>query len=206
MANIVVLIRSLLIFLVIYLLNNPSVVARIAGLIVLVLVALMDWLDGYLARRLKIDSKLGGLLDTLGDRITENLLFIFFAYKYLIPLFVPLIFVARSFMADFIRAQCYANGIGTFSINKSKLGVFFVSSRPSRVLYLFSKISIFFLGGAVLIVESIMAGYQWDLYRLLMVLKQVVYYGAVFVLIFNIIRFLLLIYDSRSILKDTFIK
>ncbi len=33
---------------------------------------LMDWLDGYAARRLGCESKVGGLLDIVGDRIAEK--------------------------------------------------------------------------------------------------------------------------------------
>jgi len=146
MANLVVLIRSLMIFIVIYFFKVPSLRTRVWGLIFLILVALLDWLDGYIARKCKIESKIGALMDTLGDRLTENLLCIFFAYMRLIPLFMPLVFVARSFVADFIRYQSFTSGTSTFSINKSKLGMMLVASRPSRVLYLVSKIAVFFSG------------------------------------------------------------
>lgn len=206
MANLVVLIRVLLIFLVIYLFKLYSLKVRIWGLIFLVVVALLDWLDGYVARKYNIESKMGAVLDTLGDRITENLLCIFFAYMGIVPLFMPLVFVARSFMADFIRNQSLSNGIGTFSINKSKLGMMLVASKPSRAIYLISKISVFFLAGLVLVVESIITTYNLDLEVYLNSLRQFVYYGAEFVVLFNIIRFILLIYDSRFILRNTFIK
>lgn len=205
-ANLVVLIRSLLIFLVIYLFKLTSLRARVWGLIFLVMGALLDWLDGYIARRFKIESRLGAVLDTLGDRITENLLCIFFAYMGLIPLFMPLVFVSRSFVADFIRHQALAKGISTFSINKSKLGKMLVASRPSRALYLVSKIAVFFLAGLVLVIESAIKTYNLNPGLDLNSLRQFVYYAAEFVVLFNIIRFILLIYDSRFVLKESFNK
>lgn len=206
MANLVVLIRSLMVFLVIYFFKLPSFKARVWGLIFLVVLAGLDWLDGYVARRYKIESKLGAALDTLGDRITENLLCIFFAYMRIVPLFMPLVFVSRSFVADFIRQQSFNSGIGTFSIHKSKLGMMLVASRPSRVLYLVSKISVFFLAGLVLVAEGAAAAYNLDIGAYSGQLRQFVYYMAELVVLFNIVRFILLIYDSRFILKESFNK
>ncbi len=206
MANLVVLVRSLLIFLVIYLFKLSSLNARVWGLIFLVITAVLDWLDGYVARKYKIESKLGAVIDTLGDRITENLLCVFFAYMHLVPLIMPLVFVARSFAADFIRHQSFTNGIGTFSINKSMLGRMLVASRTSRALYLISKIAVFFLAGLALVMESAIAAYNLDLHLYLTSLKHFVYYTAEFVVLFNIVRFVLLVYDSRFVLKENFNK
>jgi len=181
-----------------------SLLWKAIGLGLLIFIALLDWIDGYIARKYTISSKLGGLIDTLGDRITENLLLIFFAYKQLIPLPVPLIFIARSFVADFIRYLGHQNGISTFSINRSKLGIIFVASRTSRVLYLILKIAIFFLGGAILVIETLIVDHGFDLHALLMNLTYFIFYGSIALVLFNLLRFVLLVYDSRFILKRTF--
>lgn len=203
-ANFIVVFRSLLVFVIILFFSLDSTLWRIAGLVLLVFIALLDWVDGYVARRYNISSRLGGLLDTLGDRITENLLLIFFAYKQAIPVAVPLIFVARSFIADFIRYICFQNNMSTFSINKSRLGIIFVASRTSRVAYLVLKIAIFFLGGAILVMESAIPAGTCSSSTLLLFLRDTMYYGSIFLVLFNLLRFGLLIYDSRSILKETF--
>jgi len=204
LANIIVIFRSILVFLVIFLLNSQAVIPRISGFVLLILIVVMDWFDGYVARRFSISSKVGALMDTLGDRITENLLLVFFAYKQLIPIAVPLIFIARSFASDFIRFLSYRNGITTFEINKSKLGIFFVASKPSRVLYLVFKIVIFSLAGFVLVVESLISIYRLDLHVFLANSQHVLFYGSIILVIFNLLRFILLVYDSRFILKETF--
>lgn len=206
MANLVVFIRSLLIFLVIYLFSVYSFGSRVTGLILLIIVALLDWADGHIARRCRIASRIGGALDTLGDRITENLLLIFFTYVRIIPLFVPLVFVARSFLADFVRYQFLGNGVDTFLINKSRLGMLLVASRPSRTLYLISKISVFFLAGSILVIESAIASYNIDLHVFLGNLRDIVFYGSIFVVLFNIVRFALLIYDARYLLRENFLR
>jgi len=205
-ANIIVIFRSALVFIIILFLSLNSLLWKAVGLGLLILIAILDWIDGYIARKYDISSKLGGLIDTLGDRITENLFLIFFAYKQLIPVAIPLIFVARSFIADFIRYQAYQNDISTFSINKSRLGILFVSSRISRVLYLVFKIIIFFLGGLIFVVESIIITHGFDLHVLLTNLKYTIFYGSIVLVLFNLLRFIFLVYDSRSILKEKFIR
>lgn len=203
-ANFIVLVRILFVFAIIALFNSSCLIFRIAGLISLLFIAILDWLDGYLARLLNISSGIGGLLDTLGDRITENLFLIFLAYKQLIPLWVPLIFVARSFGADFIRYLTFYKGIDTFTINKSKLGFYIVASKTSRVIYLLYKIFIFCLGGAILIIENLIEQNRWGNPSFFMILKQSLLYGSIFLVIFNLIRFIFLVYDSRFILKEKF--
>lgn len=203
-ANLIVIFRFILVFIIILFLSLNPLLCKIVGLGLLILIAILDWIDGYVARRCNISSKLGGLIDTLGDRITENLLLIFFAYKQLIPLAIPLIFVARSFIADFIRYLGYQNNIDTFSINKSKLGITFVASRTSRVLYLVFKIIIFFLGGTILAIESLTIVNRFNLAALLINLRHTIFYGSIVLVLFNLLRFTLLIYDSRFILRRAF--
>jgi CDP-diacylglycerol--glycerol-3-phosphate 3-phosphatidyltransferase len=202
LANGIVVIRVLLVFLVIALLGAYDPASRISGLLLLVIVALLDWVDGYVAHTLKISSKVGGLLDTMGDRITENLLFIFFAYKGIIPLYVPLFYVPRSFVADFIRTLSFSSGLSTFEVNTSVWGKLLVASSFSRVLYLVMKIGIFFFGGLLLVLQSMNADMRAFWPRTLQ--DGVVVLAAVTV-VFSAIRFIFLVYDSRAILKQEFL-
>ena len=87
-ANIIVLFRIGLVIIVLVLLSNMSFVCRVSGLFILLFAVFLDGFDGYIARRLKISSRVGGLVDTLGDRITENLIIMFFDYKHLIPFLI----------------------------------------------------------------------------------------------------------------------
>lgn len=202
LANGIVVVRVLLVFLVIALLSAYDPVSRVMGLVLLVVVALLDWVDGYVAHTLKISSKVGGLLDTMGDRITENLLFIFFAYKGLIPLYVPLFYIPRSFVADFIRTLSFSSGLSTFEVNTSVWGKFLVASSCSRVVYLAMKIGIFFFGGFLLVLQSMNVDMRaaW-----VQALQDGVVGLAAFTVAFSALRFVFLVYDSRAILKREFL-
>jgi len=202
-ANLISMVRIFLVFVIILLFNSPVLTFKILGLIFLFIIVWLDWLDGYLARRLNISSNIGGLLDTLSDRITENLFLVFFAYRRLIPIWVPLIFIARSFCADFIRYLNFSEGIGTFAINKSKLGFYIVASKTSRVIYLLCKFFIFYLGAILIIMQDLNVESQKQIF---IVLKYILLYSSIFLVILNLMRFIFLIYDSRFILKKKLIK
>lgn len=203
--HIIVFVRTLLVFVIVSFLSVNSFALNVFSLFLLLFIAVLDWLDGYIARKLGVSSKIGGLIDTLGDRITENTFLIFFAFKQLIPLFVPVIFVARSFISDFVRYQAYQNNIGTFSVNKSKLGYIFVASKTSRAVYLALKVIIFVLGGVILTIgRYINDSNQANLAVLSLNLKVLLYFGAVFLVVFSLIRFFFLLFDARFILGEAF--
>jgi phosphatidylglycerophosphate synthase len=192
--NIITLIRVVIIFGTLFFLNHNSVNIRIWGFIVLFFAFLLDGIDGFLARKFNPSNNTGPLVDTLGDRITENVILIFFAYKKLIPLFIPIIFISRSFIADFIRFLAFSKGISTFAINKSKMGYCIVASKTSRTLYLLLKFLVFLLGAFIIVYPNREIIFLFQLPSLLIHL-------TVLLLIVNILRFIWLIYDSREIIK-----
>jgi len=200
-----VFLRTLLVFIIIILFSLDLFIWKATALILLVIITFLDWFDGHTARRYNISSKLGGLLDTLGDRITENVLLIFFAYRKLVPLAVPVIFVSRSFVADLIRHLAHHSNVSTFEINKSRLGFIFVASRTSRVVYLLLKMAIFFLGGIILAMESWVILKPFKLEESLRNLRGVIFWGSIVLVLFNLIRFIFLLYDSQKIIKESFI-
>jgi CDP-diacylglycerol--glycerol-3-phosphate 3-phosphatidyltransferase len=202
LANSIVVIRVLLVFWAIALLSAYDPWSRGFGLVLMMLSALLDWVDGYVANTLKISSRVGGLLDTMGDRITENLLFIFFAYKGIIPLYVPLFYIPRSFVADFIRTLSFSSGLSTFEVNTSAWGQMLVASPWSRVVYLAMKISIFLAGGLLLVLQSMNVDMRSVWIR---GLQDGIVGCAALTVIFSLLRFICLVYDSRSILKREFL-
>jgi len=203
--NFTTLARILFIFMSICLLNLNYFPLVCLGTVILVVAVIMDGMDGYLARKYNNSNKFGSLIDTLGDRITENLLVIFFAYKHFIPLWIPLIFVSRSFLSDFVRFVCFRSGIGTFEINSSKWGFRFVASIKSRVGYLLLKIFVFLLGSAILCIESSLSTSVFLNSVILLSLKEWLIYGSWILVAFNLIRFAFQLYDSRSLLRKELI-
>nr|MBA4405132.1 hypothetical protein [Nanoarchaeum sp.] len=201
-ANLIVLFRISLIFIAILLLNIENFSYRILGLIVFLISIFLDYLDGYFARKLQITSRVGATLDMLGDRITENVMLVFFAYKYLFPLEIALFFIVRAFISDYIRSLNFYSGKGIYDINTSRLGALFVASPLSRVLYLLAK-TLLFVGGCLILIAEISNFANQA--NILFVLKRYVQYNIFIVLTFNIIRFVLLIYDSRNTIKKYFL-
>ncbi|MDD5130154.1 MAG: CDP-alcohol phosphatidyltransferase family protein [Candidatus Omnitrophica bacterium] len=195
LANLTTLLRVILVFFIIAFLNQANAAWQIAGLILLVFTLLLDGLDGFIARKLNSSNNIGSIIDTLGDRITENVLLIFLAYKGLIPFFIPVVFVSRSFIADFIRNLAFHKGIGTFAINKSKLGFYIVASKSSRTIYLVLKYLVFLLGAFILVFP------ERDTGRLLL---STLSYAAILITALNILRFLGLLHDAKGLLKDVF--
>ena len=72
MANIITLSRIFLAFIAMGLLFYDAKYALVS-LILTIFVMWFDGLDGYIARKFNETSKLGAVLDIMGDRIVENL-------------------------------------------------------------------------------------------------------------------------------------
>jgi len=200
-AQLLTLLRVILVFVAIILMSADAFALRICGLYLVTLAAFLDGVDGYVARRLNISSPLGGVIDILGDRITENVLFVFFACKNTLPLYVPLIFLTRSFLADFVRSVNYHNGIAPFRGHPSRLGQFLVASSFARSLYLTTKFGLFLTAGLL-----VAGGEREFPIGTVYFLQQSVLWLSGITVTFCILRFILLAHDSRKTLIREFQK
>ena len=102
LANTITLSRLLLTFGVIALFGmdrslDIALVATIAFIFTL------DAVDGIVARKRGETSEIGGLLDTFADRVIENAFWVYFTAMGLIPLWMPIIVMARGFLTDGLR-------------------------------------------------------------------------------------------------------
>lgn len=114
--------------------------------VLIVVVVAMDGLDGYVARKTGVSDAIGGVMDITADRIVEHVFWIYFAVAGLIPLWVPLVIVTRSFLVDAVRGLAAARGrtaFGPASMMTSPAARFLVSSRFMRNLYGVAKVSPF---------------------------------------------------------------
>ena len=93
----------------------------------------------------------------------------------------------------------FKRGIGTFAVQTSALGRCLVSSRSSRVLYLLVKLAVFFAGGAVLAVNASAAEPGW-----VAIVRPLVWECSLLAMFFSLVRFVLLLYDSRQVLAEEF--
>ncbi len=138
-ANIITLSRLPLLMLVAWLLSLNSPLTAFAALGLLPVLYLMDWFDGFYARYKNQVTDLGGVLDIAIDRVVENALWIVFASQDQVAVWVPLIFITRSFVIDGLRSYALARGQSAFGMMHSPLGRFLVAGRLMRGLYGLAK-------------------------------------------------------------------
>jgi CDP-diacylglycerol--glycerol-3-phosphate 3-phosphatidyltransferase len=145
LANLITLARLPLLLLLVALLFISSFAVQLAGLALLIVLFLLHWFDGYVARARREVTEMGAVLDVALDRAVENILWLTFMYLALVPLWVPIIFLIRSFMVDGIRGVALARGQSGFGMMHSPLGRFLVASRFMRAFYGLSKAAVFCL-------------------------------------------------------------
>ena len=132
LANLITLARLPLLLILVGLLFVPSFAAGLLGVGLLVVLYLMDWFDGYIARLRNEVTEMGAVLDVALDRAVENILWISFMYFGMVPLWVPIVFLIRSFVVDGVRGAALSRGKSGFGMMHSSWGRFLVASRFMR--------------------------------------------------------------------------
>lgn len=148
LANIITLSRVGFVFVVIGLLycTNCPYSYKIA----LFLTAILMWfdgLDGYVARKFNISTKLGALLDIMGDRIVENVFWIAFCALGWINVCIPIIVLTRGIITDSLRTLAFEQGFTAFgktTMMQGKIAKFIVASNFCRFTYAVCKAVAFF--------------------------------------------------------------
>lgn len=135
MANLITLLRFPLLFLFILFLYFGSATLQLWSVPFIILIILMDTLDGLIARHRDETSLLGSVLDIATDRTLELLLWVVFADLRLISIWVPLIVITRGTTVDAVRAVGMRQGQAAFEQQSSPIGRFLVSSRFMRFAY-----------------------------------------------------------------------
>ena len=73
------------------------------GLVLFVIAAISDFVDGWLARKMGLVTPLGKLMDPLADKILVSAAFIFLTEKGFCPVWVTALIVGREFMVTGLR-------------------------------------------------------------------------------------------------------
>lgn len=89
----------------------PETWAKIIALIVFIIAAITDKIDGVWARKKKVVTDLGAFLDPLADKMLVNLAFLALVYLNVIPVWVFAIILMRDFAVDGMRMMVAKNGI-----------------------------------------------------------------------------------------------
>src|SRR6201984_904031 len=112
--------------------------ANLAAVVLTVASIALDALDGHLARSKQMATSLGAQIDTLGDRMIENMFFTYFAVVGMVSLWLPVLFFARGAATDFLRGlalKAEHSGWDANAMLRTWWGKALVASRWSRGLY-----------------------------------------------------------------------
>jgi CDP-diacylglycerol---glycerol-3-phosphate 3-phosphatidyltransferase len=138
MANLITVGRIILLFITIGIIYILTPVAVLIGLLLTIVVFASDALDGYVARRRGSASEFGAVFDIAGDRIVENVYWVVLAHLGLVPIWMPLVTIVRSFVVDGLRSMALAQGktaFGEKTMMTSRFGTWLAASRFNRAVY-----------------------------------------------------------------------
>lgn len=126
LANIITISRLLFTFVVIALFGHHRTL-DIALIFTIVIIFTLDAVDGIVARRRNETSETGAFLDTVADRIIENTFWIYFTAKGQIPVWMPIVVMARGVLTDTLQqTRGYPEKGWTYALTRSRM---------SRALY-----------------------------------------------------------------------
>ena len=137
LANQITMARTTIVLLIPFLIYSDSKLLRIIAAALAIVIVSMDWWDGFLARRYKQESDFGSIMDIAGDRITENVFWIIFAHQHLIPLWIPIVVMARGFITDLFRTYAFKlsyTPFGSKTFQQSPLARFLTGHYFTRAL------------------------------------------------------------------------
>ena len=148
MANFISIFRIFVMFFAVYLIlcYQGDFTAYVWALILTIIAFALDGVDGYVARKFHEESKLGAVLDIMGDRIVENTYWIIFAVMGWLSVLFPLIALTRGFITDAIRSVAMEQGYTAFgktSMQKNPVCIFITCSKFMRILYAIAKVVAF---------------------------------------------------------------
>ena len=204
-ANIITLTRIGLVFVAV-LLFGSGFYGQIFAFLLTILIIYMDALDGYVARKLGTASDLGALLDITGDRIVENVYWIYFTAIGMISFWVPIVVIARGFLTDSLRSIAFAEGktaFGERTMMRSGFTRFLVSSRFSRAVYGVSKAVIFCYLGGLTALHGAQAQFSFLLPSEVLLSLDLIGKGIVYVVLaMCVIRGIPVLWDGRLYLLE----
>lgn len=106
-ANAITLSRLPLLFVIVAFIYSEKPKYSSAALVIYVFAALTDWLDGFLARKLKITTSFGAYIDAVTDKIFMIGIYIALLEKEIVPhwtLFLTILILLREFLITALRA------------------------------------------------------------------------------------------------------
>ena len=112
--------------------------------IIFIIAAFTDFLDGYIARKYKLVTDLGKMLDAIADKVLVNSVLICFAANNIISPFITVIIIFRDTIVDAIKMQAAAKGKVIAAITTGKIKT--AAMMTALILLFFSNMPFEFLG------------------------------------------------------------
>lgn len=192
LANIITLSRIGFVFIVIGLLFcKDCEYSYQAALFLTAILMWFDGLDGFVARKFNISTKLGALLDIMGDRIVENVFWISFCALGWINVVIPIVVLTRGIITDSLRTLAFEQGytaFGSTTMMQGKIAKFIVASNFSRFTYAVCKAVAFFF---------LIAGHAPFSFGLQSTILQIGEICAIVSVIFCVLRGLPVVIESK---------
>ena len=88
----------------------PHTWSQITALVIFIVAAITDKIDGALARKNKQVTDLGAFLDPLADKMLVNLAFLALVHQNLVPIWVFAIILVRDLVVDGLRMENARSG------------------------------------------------------------------------------------------------
>ena len=108
---------------------NESIVIDIKYIIagvLFIIASLTDFVDGYIARKYKMVTDLGKMLDAIADKILVNSILIILATSGFIHPIIPVVIVSRDTMVDIIKMIAGNKGKVVGAIKTGKIKTIFM--------------------------------------------------------------------------------
>ena len=115
------IIRILFIPVIVFFISTQESGLLLASCLLFIIAGITDGLDGYLARKMDLTSKLGVYLDPIADKLLVSSVLITLTYYHQIPLWVTLILVGREFLINGLRAFYAMEGITIYPSYSGKI-------------------------------------------------------------------------------------
>ncbi|MFO7555177.1 MAG: CDP-alcohol phosphatidyltransferase family protein [Desulfobacterales bacterium] len=135
MANLITLGRFFLLIVLIILAYAQNPKLQLVNCPLLVIIFVLDGVDGYVARKRNEASLFGAIFDIAIDRVVENVLWVVLVDLRIIPVWIAAVFLIRGFVVDSIRSQGASEGQTPFGMIRSPIGKFIVASSFMRLFY-----------------------------------------------------------------------
>jgi CDP-diacylglycerol---glycerol-3-phosphate 3-phosphatidyltransferase len=115
------IIRILFVPLIIIFISTEEEELIFAACLLFIIAGITDGLDGYIARKMSLKTKLGLYLDPIADKLLVTSVLITLSYYRLVPLWITLILVGRELLINGLRSFYATEGIAIYPSFSGKL-------------------------------------------------------------------------------------